>query len=47
MAKKRLNFGLKDVVDWSEMEVATTFLSSRRCPQELLKEVLRRLQGLF
>ena len=22
---KRLNFGLKDVLDWSEMEVATTF----------------------
>ena len=22
---KHLNFGLKDVLDWSEMEVATTF----------------------
>ena len=24
-SRKRLNFGLKDVLDWSEIEVATTF----------------------
>ena len=41
--KKRLNFGLKDVLDWSEMEVATTFFqdivktSSRRRFQDILK----------
>ena len=25
-SQKRLSFGLKDVLDWSEMEVATTFI---------------------
>ena len=40
-SQKRLNFGLKDVLDWSEMEVATTFFkdvvktSSRRRPQDV------------
>ena len=43
-SQKRLNFGLKDVLDWSEMEVATTFsqdvfqeTSSRRLLGEVLK----------
>ena len=49
---RRLNFGLKDALDWSEMEVATTFFkdvvrtSSRKRPQDILQETSsRRLPG--
>ena len=39
-SSRRLNFGLKDVLDWSEMEVATFFkdvvrTSSRRRAQDV------------
>ena len=58
-SQKRLNFGLQDVLDWSEMEVATTCLedvvktSSRRRSQDVLPgDVLktssrRRPQDIF
>ena len=43
-SQKSLNFGLKDVLDWSQMEVATTFFSdvvrtsSRRRPKDVFQK---------
>ena len=50
---KRLNFGLKDVLDWSEMKVATTFfqdvvkMSPRRRFQDIMKTSSGGLENVF
>ena len=42
---KRLNFGLKDVLDWSEMEVSTTIFLL--VFETKIKTFLRRLCDVF